>query len=107
VSHKCICPHCENPEHLVNESQELNNAREKCPTHQENGCVLDCQCYEFCVPNVDGKFTGCHNHGLEQGCWTKAMQLQAKYVSERDNLVSGKLTFDMLFTSLFRFELEI
>jgi hypothetical protein len=106
VSHKCICPYCENPEHLVNESQGLNNACEKCPAHQEKGCVLDCKCFEFCIPNIDGKFAGCHKHGFEQGCWTEAMRLQAKYMSERDNLMNGKLTFDMLFTSLFRFGLR-
>lgn len=41
--HRCTNPHCENPKHLINESQESNNKhdrKEKCVARRDDGCVL-------------------------------------------------------------------
>lgn len=62
ASHKCIEPHCQNPNHLQNEKQEENSARERYPARQQRHCVLGCNCEEFCIPNIDSCFVSCYLH---------------------------------------------
>jgi hypothetical protein len=92
-SHLCIQPHCENEEHFANESQEVNNLHDKCAAHQTGGCILACKCMNLCVPNDEGIFVGCHEHGLESGCWEEAVRRRKKAKEEEKNLLKGKTNF--------------
>lgn len=98
ASHLCIQPHCENVSHIANESQDVNNLHDKCSAHQTNGCILKCKCYNICVPNDNGKFIGCHKHGVKFQCWSKAVEREKRRrLEEQKHLDESKQSFKHVF----------